>query len=1718
MEQNKEQKPRKPFNLLEGCAWPDPDPSSAAVLEVNDVSQLSATAIHRVVFPRTEADVLDILHQARSDNKHVSIRGTKHSMGGHCMTENGYVMDTAYLNHLEYNPDKEIVTAGPGCTWANVIQLLNKYGKSPRVMQSYCSFSVGGTLAVNAHGITSDETLASCVVSFRLACFNNETNKVEVITCTRPNDNTKSSREENLFGLALGGYGLFGVITQVMLHVADNSDLDMESLTALSTRREEGCNECEFVRLWDVCRADKDRVDIKLARLNILTLDTASVYVFTKGHGRTISNLSIQPRQLSSWGRLLYKWALPLLKDVRHSREESSGQALDMKDTTNMARNDVLWESALPLAKLYSPLVVLNDTFLLQEYFVPHDAFCKWIEATRPIFKDIDEYQRRGSFDEDGEAVAAQSLTLLNTTIRYVEEDTTTFLKYSTVRGGMFAFVLYFRIKRTPEVEHDLGGFHNRVAKAAIDLGGTFYLPYRKCYDQHLLSKGYPQIKDFAALKERYDPLCLFSSQWFEHYVLPLCSSDYQSTFHSACSTSLVGSSVPLGMAERNMVPSEAEFMKWLPRVDDPLLERRTNSFRALLKDKELCKHFSEEFLVNVFNLAVPSEVMRVMRKAAWDPRNQDDVAIYKILLDHFQGSTELKPLAALQQGWRGIRQLSHQKTELCHETAMILHLLGKFGHIRDYLSIGDHGKTVRNFRQIGLLGPRHETRVIVAHNFHPENDEVSLHAILERGSMHPVGDLQIQFDYLDGDAGDAFNTVPSASIDLITLNQGLHHFRQNKLYSFLCEVKRMLRPRGVFIFREHDLDLKRSRSRAATSSPVAMLDLAHSVFNAVTGASEEEEAREIRAFRPLSEWRSMVEKIGLVDSLLYGLEEGDCTSDFMLCFSKADMNPQPIYQSLPPSAAVMASKDGLGDEEPPMMASIRALLAQVPATGVGVAETIVEKLLQMLPSLLKTLSKFLLVDLPKAVIDDERQRQSKSQGDAFCGDLLNSQSIIEFAEALENYLRTKLERVIEIGFSANDLLRDICIRETTNIAGLLNMPELFLVLPLLKRKMTLYPNQVGEAEKRFLNVIENLFPVLLEVGDTCMNSSAPSPSPTICESLRGDSVQKPVALDEPVDKYEVLQVINDLGEAIPGLLDPAVVLAESGFNLSQQSALVGSLAAPDLVSFAGKVAGYHDQQSWQHLRWILVGDPSGIAKVQSVAASGELPTKERLFSTTLNHPWHNALKAFLRGPHIRLKQQAIFGLRMIDLGNLVVLYDEVKEMASREQSEEGMGRNSALSYPKANTLSHLMDKLSGEGEIREVRIQFEGLKTYDLYDVAEVLKAEFGYKSLTSSLTDITNDVRALHAEVHSRSHPLAPPGWLPVRENMLTGFRNKGGASKMGDSLRKVVVGTGSLGLAGNNVLKLTYMVLQTTGMSTDKLEAANELCEYAEQKKLINAYLHPNDGHYTWFKLTEWMQVEMMEVFAKSLDHTPWYQFPFFEFLSTYFFTLFKECEIVQSEHGLLEAYGSIAFATDFVPGLVMSFLFAQMKLLSVPLKLSLPSYDPNIMTEEILMTASLVGLKGGESLLGYLRNMVDDRIRDASLLCQSNLPPSKRLFRIIVPTFKTMGEVLVKLGEHIPSAMILQISNQTVVQVLLQVNGTNVVESFVTRINSVEGLQVMFQYQFPMDSQLHREQGEFLTPTVNVSVKAQVTSLLVLTRLVAQLDERVEVKQIYDFWSG
>ena len=469
-----------------GFKWPDPDPNGDEdhVLKVDDVSRMNATPVSRLFMVRNKEDVKHVLHLAREEGVPVSMRGTKHSMGGHTIAENGFVMDMDRINHMKYNKNSSSVTLGPGALWSNVVFYLNRFGMSPRTLQSYSTFSVGGSLSVNAHGITSDDSVQESVLSLTMVKWDG----TEVV-CVKG----EKGEAGELFSLALGGYGMFGVIVEVEMSVVPNVHLWSEMID---------CSLDEFPIIYGNLLNSED-VNIKLGRIDTVSGERCQIFVFrtqSEEGVSTVSNLPLEPREMTRTSQVMYKWILPGGKMIRSMLENAAHKALDWSEENE--RNQLIFESCEPLARLYSPFHELEDTFILQEFFIPKREFLAWTNNAKSIL--IKKYE---------------NVTLLNCTVRFVNEDKTTTLAYSRDSEGSFAFVLYYRLRRSEEGDKVLEEIHHSLADITLKLGGTFYLPYRHHYSVEQLKQSYPMIIQFFEKKKIYDPHGLFRSKWSDHYM-----------------------------------------------------------------------------------------------------------------------------------------------------------------------------------------------------------------------------------------------------------------------------------------------------------------------------------------------------------------------------------------------------------------------------------------------------------------------------------------------------------------------------------------------------------------------------------------------------------------------------------------------------------------------------------------------------------------------------------------------------------------------------------------------------------------------------------------------------------------------------------------------------------------------------------------------------------------------------------------------------------------------------------------------------------------------------------------------------------------------------------------------------------------------------------------------------------------------------------------------
>src|SRR5256885_6044073 len=170
-------------------------------------------------------------------------------MGGQTIYPGGIAINMLPFKGMKLDEDKNLLHVQAGAKWADVIPYLDQHGRSIQVMQSDNAFTVGGSLSVNCHGWQYGRPpIASTVDSFRLMRADGK-----VVRCSR-------SENKELFSLALGGYGLFGVILDADLRVVMNHRLRLEQALVPLDRA---------MRSFAEKLREKPNVEMVYARLNI---------------------------------------------------------------------------------------------------------------------------------------------------------------------------------------------------------------------------------------------------------------------------------------------------------------------------------------------------------------------------------------------------------------------------------------------------------------------------------------------------------------------------------------------------------------------------------------------------------------------------------------------------------------------------------------------------------------------------------------------------------------------------------------------------------------------------------------------------------------------------------------------------------------------------------------------------------------------------------------------------------------------------------------------------------------------------------------------------------------------------------------------------------------------------------------------------------------------------------------------------------------------------------------------------------------------------------------------------------------------------------------------------------------------------------------------------------------------------------------------------------
>lgn len=454
---------------------------------VNDVhSQLNETRVSRIVEPCTGEALQAIVRGARETGGAVSVAGGRHAMGGQQFAANGVLVDMKRMNRvLSFDPAGYEIEVEAGIQWPQLIDfmLAAQRVRAPHqaaIVQKQTgadNLSIGGALAANIHGRGLNlRPFVGDVESFVL---------VDAEGATR-----RCSRSENpeLFSLAIGGYGLFGIVASVRLRLARRRKLERVAQIA-ATR--------------DLTAAFDERIAAGFLYGDFqFATDETSPDFLRKGIFSCYRPVADDVPMPDNQAELcVADW-----QNLCHLAHVNRRRAFELYSGHYLATSGQLYWSdthqlSVYLDDYHRQLDLMagarvRSTEMITEVYVPRAALVDFLETVRRDFR-------------------RHAVELIYGTVRLIERDEESFLAWAKEAYACVVFNLH--------VEHSASGISQaqtdfrRLITRAIERRGSYYLTYHRWATREQAEVCYPQLPEFLRLKRLYDPLEIFQSDWYRH-------------------------------------------------------------------------------------------------------------------------------------------------------------------------------------------------------------------------------------------------------------------------------------------------------------------------------------------------------------------------------------------------------------------------------------------------------------------------------------------------------------------------------------------------------------------------------------------------------------------------------------------------------------------------------------------------------------------------------------------------------------------------------------------------------------------------------------------------------------------------------------------------------------------------------------------------------------------------------------------------------------------------------------------------------------------------------------------------------------------------------------------------------------------------------------------------------------------------------------------------
>lgn len=414
--------------------------------------------------PGNEKDIKQVLNDVK-----LVARGLGRSYGDQAVNDEKYVAVCTKMNHfIAWNEAEGILECEAGVSLEEIISIFTPKGWLPMICPGTKFVTIGGAIANDIHGKAHhiDGSFVNCVISFTILLADG--NKVE------------ASRTENsdLFWANFGGLGLLGVILTAKIKLRKiettyfkQKSIVIKNLDEMLAALDKYDHEFNYSVAWIDALATGNKLGS-----GVLTLGNAAKL------DELPEKLKQEPLKIHSQGKLSVPIFMP-----------------------NFTLNGF---TVKILNRLIAFVQNSPKNFIhYEKFFFPLDAINNWNRG----------YGKRGFIqyqfvipEENGRAHVAEILEMI------ANSGCTPFLNVFKRMGdgqGILSFPFKgYTLAIDFPVTKNLKAFTKQLDAKVLAAGGRLYLGKDAMLDEQMFKAMYPQHTEWLAIKTKYDPQNVFTS------------------------------------------------------------------------------------------------------------------------------------------------------------------------------------------------------------------------------------------------------------------------------------------------------------------------------------------------------------------------------------------------------------------------------------------------------------------------------------------------------------------------------------------------------------------------------------------------------------------------------------------------------------------------------------------------------------------------------------------------------------------------------------------------------------------------------------------------------------------------------------------------------------------------------------------------------------------------------------------------------------------------------------------------------------------------------------------------------------------------------------------------------------------------------------------------------------------------------------------------------